>query len=43
MKEILELLPFNGDIKFVIGAIILFLLFFGMIFKPNIVKFLKKK
>ena len=43
MKEILELLPFNDGTKFIVGAVLLFLIFIIMVFKENIVKFLKKR
>ncbi len=43
MKEILELLPFNDGTKFIVGVVLLVIIFVIMIFKENIVKFLKKK
>lgn len=43
MREVLELLPFNDDIKFIVGVVLLLIIFFGLVFKENIVKFLKKK
>ena len=43
MEEILELLPFNDDIKLIVGVVLLFLIFIIMVFKEDIVKFLKKR
>ena len=43
MEEILELLPFNDGTKFIVGVVLLVIIFVMMIFKENIVKFLKKR
>ena len=43
MKEILELLPFNDGIKLIVGVVLLVIIFVMMIFKEDIVKFLKKR
>jgi hypothetical protein len=43
MEEILELLPFNDGIKLIVGVVLLFLIFIIMVFKEDIVKFLKKR